>query len=188
MKRLSHDFAAAAEKTDFPGKDADIAAFVRLVKDIEALRSDAGNAEAAATSSSDTDSASSEGGTKVAGDTSNGEGEIAEVIDVSGFIDSLPVEAVSSEEDIPAAAGDQEEWISRALMGAAETIVVKPEIKEALEMTDAILTSKQPGDAAEASEILLSGVEFVPAKPLAEPVDQENAKQPVDNIMKALLG
>lgn len=183
MKRLSHDFPASDKKTDFPGKDGDIAAFVRLMKDIEALRCDVGNTET--TEAFDGDSTSGGGGAKIGGETSNGDGEIAEVIDVSGFIDSLPVEVAP---DATVTTDDQEEWISRALMGAAETIVVKPEIKQALEMTDTILTSKQPGDAAEASEILLSGVEFVPAKPLAEPVDQENAKQQVDNIMKALLG
>jgi len=113
-------------------------------------------------------------------------------IDAATYLDALPVEAIPAPAFKDALNFDElnfdlEAEISSAVNESAEVVVVKDSIKKALAMTDSILSAKPPGDADEASEILMEGVAFEPARPLAEPVNQDSAQQQIEDIMKSIM-
>lgn len=201
------------EATEMSGKDVDFAMFAQVFRLLELQRhppvvvpdeEEAGGSssgggpvlkprpEAELAADDDLDSA------VFAALQNAGSGLVGDEIDAADYLDSapsLPVEVASApmETDVmdaqafTDATDDLNESIARAVMDAEESIVVKPAIRESLERVDSILSAKPPGSADEASQILMDGVTFVPAKPLAEPVDQASAKMEIEDIMADIL-
>lgn len=169
-----------ANKTDISGKDGDVALFARLAYTLEAPKPPVSPADQ---SHEDGETGGTEA-PEIVGDE----------FDAAKMLDSLPVEVTRRAEGVSGADQDGSEdiediskYIMDTVLQANESVVVKASIKEALAITDSILSATPPGDAVVASEILMEGVSFEPARPLAEPVNQGEAEQQVEDILRALM-
>lgn len=181
LSRMSQTFPVS--RTDISGKDGDIAMFARLASLAEAppLVQESGDKDSVDAVDLVAAVAAASGSGSMEGDE----------IDVAEYIDSLPVEVVSDQPSLSEEAEDSgldiADCIANTVLKATESLAVKANIKEALQITDSVLSARPPGSPEEASEILMEGITFEPAKPIAAPVDQDSAQQQIDDIMRSIL-